>query len=179
MRKTLINILLFQIGWFACVLGAASDKALIGSSIALAIIIFHLYRTTEWRHELMLILIAMFIGFIWDSYLAYRDWIQYPYGQLTPDTAPYWIVIMWGLFATTLNVSLSWLKRSIVASVLFGAIGGPLAYIAGNKLGAVEFSDSTSALIALSIGWGILTPLLLQLTDLIKGSNKDTVGSKP
>ena len=178
MRKTLINIVLFQIGWFACVLGAAADKALIGASVALAIILFHLIRTTEWRNELMLILIAMFIGFIWDSYLVYRGWIQYPYGQLTADTAPYWIVIMWGLFATTLNISLSWLKQRLVASILFGVVGGPLAYIAGNKLGAVDFPDSVSALIALSIGWGILTPLLLKLPGFINGSNKDTIRSE-
>ena len=44
-----------------------------------------------------------------------------------------------------------------------GAIGGPLAFYAGNRLGAVEFSDFGAAMLALAIGWGALMPLLVLL----------------
>jgi hypothetical protein len=160
---------LFQIGWFACVLGGAKDYALTGTLVATAIILFHIIRAPKWHKELMIVFVAMFIGFIWDSYLVYQNWLGYPYGQLSMNTAPYWIVIMWGLFATTFNVSLNWLKDRPVIAVLFGAIGGPLAYYAGAKLGAVQFNDSSAGLIALAIGWAVLMPLLLLLSDNLNG----------
>jgi len=72
-------------------------------------------------------------------------------------------VALWMLFATTLNVSLAWLKRSALLAALFGAIGGPLAYYGGAKLGALSFLAPTPALVALALGWGLLTPLLIKL----------------
>ena len=68
-------------------------------------------------------------------------------------------------FATTLNVSLAWLKRSLPLAILFGAIGGPLAYAAGAKLGGLVFVQQMPALIALAIGWAAITPLLLRIAD--------------
>ena len=52
--------------------------------------------------------------------------------------APYWMVALWGAFATTLNHSLRWLTRRPVFAALFGAVGGPIAYSAGVQLGALE-----------------------------------------
>ena len=37
----LVNFIGFQVGWFACVLGAANDKELLGMIIALGFIIYH------------------------------------------------------------------------------------------------------------------------------------------
>ena len=67
-------------------------------------------------------------------------------------------------FAITLNSSLSWLKKKIKLSALFGAIGGPLAYLAGEKLEAVTIL-SPNAIIVIAIGWAIITPLLIIITN--------------
>ncbi len=174
MPRILTNILLFQIGWFACVLGAAYSQPLIGSSIAIMIIAYHLYSTLDWQRELLLILIVMLIGFFWDSLLVYQGWISYSTGQIFPGTAPYWIVVMWGLFTTTLNVSMKWLNKRLLYSICFGLVGGPLAYLAGSKLGALEFIDKQSGLIALAVGWGVITPSLLALSQYISHFGKDT-----
>jgi hypothetical protein len=56
------------------------------------------------------------------------------------------------------------MRNKLLLSVVLGAIAGPLAYYAGMKLGAVEFINETNALISLSIGWAICTPLLLKLS---------------
>ena len=68
--------------------------------------------------------------------------------------------MLWMFFAMTLNHSLAWLRKKIYISILFGALGGPLAYIAGEKLGAITLL-STSSIIILSIGWAFITPILL------------------
>jgi len=165
----LVNFVAFQIGWFACVLGAAHGLPWAGTGVALAIVAWHLAHAARPRAELALVLIAAGIGALWDSGLSALGWIRYPNGVLIEGAAPYWIVAMWMLFATTLNASLGWLKSRMALAVLFGALGGPLAYLGGAKLGALTFAAQDAALVALSLGWAVLTPLLLQLARRFDG----------
>jgi hypothetical protein len=165
----LVNFVLFQLGWFTCVLGAAHGMPWAGVAAALVIVAWHLARAPRPRPELTLLVIAAAIGFAWDSALVALGWIEYPNGALIPGTAPVWIVAMWVVFATTLNVSLGWLKRSLPLALLFGAVGGPLAYVAGGKLGGLSFLQQTPALIALALGWALITPLLLRIADRCDG----------
>ena len=173
----LVNFVLFQIGWFACVLGAAHGMPGAGVAAALVVVAWHLARAPRPRPELTLLVIAAVIGFAWDTALVALGWIEYPNGTLIPGTAPIWIVAMWVVFATTLNVSLGWLKRSLPLALLFGAVGGPLAYVAGGKLGGLSFLQQTPALVALSIGWAFLTPLLLRIADRCDGYRIESVGA--
>ena len=159
----LVNFVAFQLGWFACVLGAAHGLPWAGTGVALAIVAWHLTRAARPGAELILVLIAAGIGALWDSGLSGLGWIRYPSGVLIEGTAPYWIVAMWMLFATTLNVSLAWLRRNLPLAAVFGALGGPLAYLGGAKLGALTFAAQDAALVALALGWAVLTPLLLRL----------------
>lgn len=159
----LVNFLAFQFGWFACVLGAAWERPLVGTMIAAVIVTWHLAQAAKPRQEMSVVLIVAAIGALWDSLLAALGWIQYPNGVLLSGTAPYWILALWTLFATTLNESLAWLNRSLPLAVAFGALGGPLAYFAGGRLGALVFVEQTAALVALAIGWAVLTPLLLRI----------------
>ena len=164
-----VNFAAFQIGWFACVLGAANGMPWAGVAVALVVAAWHLTRATRPWPELALLAIAAAIGFVWDSALVMQGWIEYPDGTLVAGTAPVWIVAMWVVFATTLNVSLGWLKRSLPLAIAFGAVGGPLAYVAGGKLGGLSFLQQTPALIALALGWALITPLLLRIADRFDG----------
>ena len=91
-------------------------------------------------------------------------------GSLLAGTAPHWIIALWALFATTLNLSLRWLHGRWWLSALFGAIAGPLAFYAGSRLGAVRFSEPAIALAWLALGWGLLTPLLMRLAQRFDGA---------
>jgi hypothetical protein len=169
MGRTLFNIFLFQVGWFACVLSGATQRPWIGALIAICIVAIHLLRAPVAEAEFKLVLIAVGIGAVWDSMLVWLDWLQYSSGILIPNTAPYWIVLMWGLFATILNVSLRWLRGRWLIAALAGSIGGPLAYYGGHRLGALEFGNQSAALIALAIGWAIITPILMALATRFDG----------
>jgi hypothetical protein len=76
---------------------------------------------------------------------------------------------LWVAFATTFNVSLRWFKQHLLLAALFGAIGGPLAFLAGERLGGVEFTSYPAALTALAIGWGLLMPLMLLIAQRFNG----------
>ena len=164
MKNMIINIVAFQLGWLACVLAGANQIPWLGSGIALLVVAWHLSGATSPRKELALILSAGLIGAMWDSLLVYVGWLQYPSGILLQGTAPHWIVAMWLLFATTLNVSLRWLKQRPLLAALFGAFGGPAAYFAGSQLGGVNIVDFNAAMLALAIGWAGLMPLLMSLS---------------
>ena len=176
MKNIFINIILFQIGWFACVLTAASNQPLLGAIISMFILVSHVLMSKQYKQEISIIVIAMLIGLLWDSLIVSAGWITYTSGMLSDFMAPYWIVLMWALFATTLNYSLSWMKSKLLLSAVFGAVAGPLAYYAGMKLGAVEFVNEVNALIALSIGWAIFTPLLLKVASYKSLENEQIDG---
>jgi hypothetical protein len=168
-----LNFLAFQVGWFACVLGAANGFAWVGALAVLAAAVLHLRRARRPGGELRLLLAAMALGLVLDSLLLATGWVAYPGsfpgGQWLPALAPYWLVAMWALFATTLNVSMGWLRGRPLLAALFGAIGGPLSYWAGARLGAMELLQPVAALAALAVVWALAMPLLLRLAERYDG----------
>lgn len=153
----LINFGLFQLGWFIAIWGAAHQKLLL-SMIAVALIFMVYMIQARYKKEaFILLLLIMLLGPIFDQCLLSFGLIEYK-SQFSEYVVPIWIVALWGLFATTLNISLSWLKHYKFFAVLFGLIGGPLAYIAAEKLNAIQLMNSY-ALLLLALGWALLTPL--------------------
>jgi hypothetical protein len=75
---------------------------------------------------------------------------------------PLWLVSLWVLFATTLNHSLRWFQRHLWLAVLAGGIAGPLSYLAGDRLGALQVS--IPLLPVLSLTWALALPLMLLAT---------------
>ncbi|MDA7760533.1 DUF2878 domain-containing protein [bacterium] len=163
----LVNFIGFQVGWFACVLGSANDKELLGMIIALGIVIYHVVNQGDSRKELKLVLISLAIGLLWETWVLNLNILRYPSHPEALFWAPTWLIMMWALFATTINLSMGWLKGRWLLAMLMGAIFGPLAFVAGEKLGAVVFLDSTLSIITLAIGWGLLMPLLLWIAERI------------
>lgn len=157
-----LNIVLFQIGWFACVLGAAHGYAWAGALAALAIVAWHVARAGNPRREAALVAFAAALGVVFESLLVQSGWIRFGTGVWVEGAATYWMVALWALFATTLNVSLRALRARAWLAALLGAIGGPLAYYAGARLGALEFVATGAGLAAIGAGWAVLTPLLFR-----------------
>ena len=53
--------------------------------------------------------------------------------------APPWDVVLWMQFATILPFCLGWLSRRYLLCSVLGLIGGPMAFYAGEQIGAVSF----------------------------------------
>jgi len=164
-----VNVLLFQAGWFACVLGAAQGLPWIGVLVTALVVGWHLARATQPRRELALLAVAAAVGAVFETLLVQAGWVRFETGVLVEGLVPYWMVTLWVVFATTLNVSLRALRPHLLISALLGAIGGPAAYYAGARLGALEFGATGAALVALAIGWALLTPALLTAARQLDG----------
>lgn len=162
----LLNIGLFKIGWLACVMGAANNMALQGCLLALLIAAISIKQASNPRSEIVFVGTVAAIGLLWETLVVSQQWMVYASHSTAGDGivfAPYWLVVMWILFATTINHSLSWLLHRPLVATLMGAVFGPMAFIAGEKLGAVVFTDQLAAMLLLALGWGILMPLVCVL----------------
>jgi len=165
----LINAVAFQLGWLACVLGGANQLPWLGTLVAVLIVGWHLSRANRPGRELGLLAAVGALGAAWDSLLVAAGWLSYPSGTLFANTAPYWIVAMWVLFASTLNVSLRWLRGRWTLAALLGGSGGPLAYFAGAGLAGVTVNEPWFAYTALAFGWAAFMPLLIALAMRLDG----------
>lgn len=184
--RSVLNFLGYQIGWFACVLGAVYDQLLLGMLIGLAIIAWHLVRAGRSLIELISLLMAGVIGTLWESSLVGMGWIHYYNGTYVEGMAPFWITMLWLLFATTFNLSLHWLRRRWLMAAIFSALGAPGAFYAGARLGALELVAMPEALLAQALGYAVLVPVLLRISLSFDGyagtaSNIETAteGGKP
>lgn len=161
----IINILLFQIAWFAAVLGAANGNEWYGPLAVALVLAVHLALVQDRLGELKLLLAAGILGFCFDTALKAAGIVD-PRGDFLPHpfSAP-WMVSMWLSLASTLNVSLAWLKGRCPLAVLFGGIGGGAAYYGGARMGATVSLPDAQGIIILVVGWGIMMPILVWLAE--------------
>ncbi|NVZ72604.1 DUF2878 domain-containing protein [Pseudomonas costantinii] len=154
MLKPLANAVLFQCGWFACVLGGDSRWILLG----FAVLAIHLLWTSSGSEEGQVILAVTLLGTVIDTSL--RTFGVFHFSQPGP-LIPFWLVLLWALLATTLRHCLAWSAQPWWRSSLIGAVGGPLSYYAGSQLAGVSFGYSTvSTVIGLALLWSMLFPVL-------------------
>ena len=145
------NIVAYQIAWFAVIIGAAQGFAWAGAATALLVVAVHLTLRRDW-FDLKLIVFAACIGMLVDSTLAMTGQVKFE-AAWPKGIAPFWMLCLWMAFATTLNHSLRWLTTRPVAAALAGAAGGPLAYFAGAKLGALTLITPAITLSIVALLW--------------------------
>ena len=163
------NFVLFQAAWFACILGAAHGWPWSGTAVVALVVAWHVLRAPQPLAELKLAMAATGIGFLWENLLMHTGIVQFISGKFIDALAPGWILAMWALFAITLNVSLRWLKGRWLLAFVMGAIAGPASYAAGVRMGAAVLPQPVVSLAVLSVGWALLTPLLLLLSQRWNG----------
>ena len=168
--NVLINVVVFKIAWLSTIFGGANELPMLGPLTVLAAIAIHLWFAVEPTRELLLVLVTGIIGLTWDSLMVTAGWLSYPSGTFVSGLAPYWIVAMWMLFATTLNVAFRFLHSRLALAALLGAIFGPLSYFAGASAGAVTLHNAAAAFTALSVAWAILFPVLVILGRQLDGT---------
>jgi signal transduction histidine kinase len=143
-KSVIKNMILFKVGWAACVTSAAYDRPWIG---ALAIILIcgeHLWTARRRTEEGVLLLAAALLGLVWESLLVSFGLLEYRTGVLH-----------------------EWLCKRWEAASLAGLICGPVAFASGERIGAVNFLQNHLSLLAIGVGWAILLPLLTSVVRLL------------
>ncbi|PPS33972.1 hypothetical protein BVY12_15735 [Pseudomonas amygdali pv. morsprunorum] len=154
MLKSIANALLFQIGWFACVLGGNSYWLL----IAVGVLAVHFLWTSSWAAEGQLILTVTLIGIVLDSALMTLGVFDFGSGGYL---LPLWLAVLWAVLGTTLNHCLAWTAKPLWRAAVLGAIGGPMSYYAGSQLAQVHLPLGVwPGMLVLGLVWAGLFPLL-------------------
>ena len=165
----LTNVVVFQVAWLVSVIGGAQQMPWLGPVAALLALALHVHTARKPFEEVLLVVICALIGAGFDSILVAAGWVTYKAGLFSDYFAPYWIISMWMLFAMTLNVSMRWLRGQPKLAALLGLYGGPASYLGGQALGGIVLSNQVAALLALAVGWAVMLPILMWLSENLDG----------
>ena len=152
----LVNYVLYQAGWFACVLGAAWQRPWAGFVVGLLLLAAHFALSSRPARDLKLVVVAVVAGLIVELMLIATGTYSFASGTFGASLPPPWLLLMWAQFATTFPFSLRPIIMRPVASALLGAVGGPVAFVAGQGLGAVTLLPPVSlSLLRLAVSWSV------------------------
>jgi hypothetical protein len=163
--KNLLNFGLFQVVWFVTVLGAARGDAWIGPMAVLLFAAVHLAMVHDRGRELAYLVAVGLTGTVLDSVLMALGVTGYAATPASWPTflVPPWIVGCWVAFAMLPRFSLSWAARWPLVAAVLGAVGGPLSFYAGLRLGAARFHPVPLVTwIVLGLEYAFLLPLMLR-----------------
>ena len=162
----LLNVTIYQVGWFCCVLGAAWGFPIAGALSALLLAGLHLLLAVSWKNEALLMVAACLVGIVVDSFQQALGLFSFTRDPAWTLWLPLWVFVIWAQFATLFHYALHWLSGRYLLAAMFGLIGGPLAYWAGIRIGAASFGDKPIlTVVSWAIVWAIVTPLLCWLSD--------------
>lgn len=163
--RNLCMAVIFQLGWFACVVSGARDRPLAALSAATGVVACNLWlQRGRLAAEARLIAWVTLVGFgietihLWAGVFALVDPPKYPM------LCPVWLVVLWTMFATLLRGPLAWLAGRYALSALLGAAFAVPNYIAGARLGAVVLSSNMLfSVTVLMASWALAMPGLVWL----------------
>jgi hypothetical protein len=162
----LINYLLFQGGWFVCVLGAAAGHPWLAGASGFSLVVIHLSLVRNPTREGMLLMFSLLLGIFVDALHIGTGVLSFPTGSIHPSLPPPWILVLWLQFAMTLHYSLAWLTGRYWLGAVLGGCSGALAYWAGVRLGAAAFDDSLfRCLLQIGLCWAIVMVILIKVAE--------------
>jgi hypothetical protein len=165
--SVLINFIAFQVGWFAAVLGAGRGLPWLGVVVVPLVLLLNIFLSGKWRQEVLVAFAAAAMGLVFDSTMtSIGAFTPVPYGLPRP-LSPLWMIMLWVNQALTLDSCMGWLRGRYWLGAAFGAIGGPLAYLGGAKLGAAAIPSSADMMI-LAVAWAAAFPALMAVEALIR-----------
>jgi hypothetical protein len=160
LSKTL-SFVAFQTGWFACILGAANGMPWLGPMVVAAFLSCMLViHRDRFSFALRMTGVAG-LGFVADTLLLRAGFLDFGGASVSP----LWMTALWPNLCAALDSSLGWLSGRYVLAAAAGAVAGPLAYYAGDRLGALRVDSSPYAVAAIAIEWSAALPLMVFATD--------------
>lgn len=165
---TTLNYAAYQVGWLAAVFGAAAGYGQEGGTLALLLTAGHVVLARQRAAELGLVAAATLTGAAvetWQiasgTYAALADW--------SPGGAPpLWLLALWAQFATTFRMSLWTIVRRPLVAAAFGAAGGPIAFLAGARIGAAVLGTPIDmTMLRLAAAWGLALAVLASLAGAV------------
>ncbi len=168
----MVNVVLFQAGWFVCVLGAARGWTPAPELCGPVVVALTLLLAPRAAATLAMVLACSALGLLVDGTLIRLGLVVFPAETPALLGVPFWIASLWLLFATTFDGCLRWLRGRPATAVVLGLIGSPLSYTAAERLDALTLGPDLTTLAAIGLGWGAMMPLQVGLAARIVGADR-------
>jgi type VI protein secretion system component VasK len=157
------SVIGLNVGWFACVLGAAWEIYWLSIVIVLLLIVIHFFVIGKERllPAILLGLASLVVGFVLDTGLIAIETYEPNRWLIPAPITTIWLLMLWVNFSLALNESLKWFQKHLLIAAITGSIFGPLAYFAASSLEAVQIMTPVSRSLAkVGIVWFIAMPLM-------------------
>lgn len=153
-QHMLINAVLFQLCWFSAVL-MASYWAL----LPLGLMFLH-YLQVRGTTGLLIVILLGVLGILFDSLYLYLGiyHLDAQTAVLPLLNLPVWLACLWLGFCLSLPLSLAWLVKKPAYFIVGCMILGPVSYMAGRRLQAIDFSDINIGFLVLE--WAVFAFLI-------------------
>ena len=160
--RSAVSFLSFNLGWWACALGANYGYPWLGPALLPLWVGVHLALSPTPCGELLFFILLAGIGFVVDS--AFIKLELFTVADTTA-WAPLWLVSMWILMGLTYESILSW-RRYTWLLLLSGAVTGPLTYVWCEAVELLTYARPVWLAVGVhGLIWGALTPLLFRVRD--------------
>ncbi|MDX2132695.1 MAG: DUF2878 domain-containing protein [Planctomycetota bacterium] len=164
MRRLLaivLNVVAYDALWAVAIVGATRSWWWAGPLLIVVSAAGQLVLSPSPGREALVILAGSLVGVGLD-YAALRM------GLLSFDGGAGAFVLvffaLWVNFGTTLRPSLSWMWRRPVLAAGLGAVGGPLAYWVGSRIGAIGLGERMWMTLAwVGVQYGVVLPIWMRL----------------
>lgn len=170
-----VNLALFNVLWISFVVGRY-EWVWLSLPVLVVYIGFLLLRQIV---KPMQIVLPAAIGITADSLFSLLGLFTFPTADSAwyvaqPGLLPFWFILLWVAFATTLSQSLRFLADKVLLTVLAGAVAFPFNYWVGSQLGGIYFPHGKLITFAvIGVSWAILLPLAFKSLRLNAGQAND------
>ena len=157
----LLNFVLFQIGWFACLL-LDNLLPLVVTAAILGLHFFVIVSPTHRRDEALLLLKVLCVGLLLEWVYLRMGVLVNLDGTVLPSL---WLLMIWVLFGSTFRYSLAWIRNYVWLASLFASVAAPLSYYAGANLNdSVTLGDSLLISLGfIAVSWALVFPVLMKI----------------
>jgi hypothetical protein len=165
----LTHAVLWQIAWFAAVIGAGHGLLWLGPASLLPVLVLHAGRHRgEHDRSLAAPAAILVVGVVVDSILVQATGMRIAGPDGWSAWPQPWMIGLWVLLATALPASLAWLSGRPLLGAISGVIAGPLAYLGGVRLGALALPEGWWPVAAIALAWAVALPLAVLIADRIQ-----------
>ena len=163
LTKGFWNLISVNIGWLACITGAARGHHWLGLVVVPILFVIHItvIERRKIRKIFIVALATTAIGFLMDTTLIIVGTVEPNRWVMPAPFTTIWDLMIWANFSLTLDVSLRFLQKRPFVAAFLGAICAPGTYYAGDRLGALNFSEPVfSSLLWVGAVWLFAMPCL-------------------
>lgn len=161
--RTIVDIVGFQISWWASALGAGAGRWEPGVAAGIAVVLLQLAVSGKRRATLAAVVAAAVLGIAFESAMIASGLVHYSASWPIASLSPVWLIALWMVFGTCIEATIRLLgERPMLRSALLGAILAPPTYWAGTGFGALSLMEPLwLPLGAVAMAWAIATPLMI------------------